>query len=136
MRDQSVPDKPQQESAHREQRSLGRGSKLAIIGVLLFAGGVAAIGLIGNTYNADGEHWQDLIPVLVLLGALIVGLTFRSRIAWLMSMGAAAAWLIASIPFVVTPRATQGMGWLYVVPPLVVIAGLALAWRSYWRRAG
>ena len=126
-------------------RSLGWAAWMAIVGTVLTAAVVlfaalAFASLAGALGGGSSAPLMSLLVPVVIVGAacalVVMGLVRRSRTAYVVAflLGAFTlhAWtdlmLSASTsPFELIPMLT-------VIPPAMVVVGLAVSWREFWQR--
>ena len=118
-------------------RGIGWGGWLAILGIILFALGLIQIALAFDAMTVDQPgQWDPIFLALAVMALLVIGLALRWRLAYVGAMFAGLYGLVTELPSLVTGNVT-GV-WLFdlltIVPSLMVVVGLSVAWRGTGRR--
>ena len=122
-------------SVHR-RRGIGWGGWVAVAGLILFGLGVLQIALAFDAMTVDqADQWIPIYLALAVIALLAIGLALRWRLAYVGAMAAGLYGLMSALP-----RLTAGSfvgSWIFdlltIVPSIMVVVGLLVAWRRYWR---
>jgi hypothetical protein len=123
----------------RRRRGIGWGGWLAVAGLVLFGLGVLQIGLAFDAMTVDQPgQWLPIYSALGVIALLIVGLARRWRLAYVAAMAAGLYGLASGLPRLLAGGSLGS--WIFdlatIVPSSMVVAGLLIAWRRYWRAEG
>jgi hypothetical protein len=112
---------------------------LAIAGLVLFALGLLQIAAAFDAMTVDQPgQWMPVYIALAVVGLLAIGLALRWRLAYVGAMAAGLYGLLTTLPRLVVGIALGS--WIFelvtIIPSIMVVAGLSIAWRLYWRAEG
>lgn len=121
------------------RRGIGWGGWLAVAGLVLFGLGLLQIALAFDAMTVDQPgQWILIYSALAVIALLAVGLALRWRLAYVGGMGAGLYGLWSALPRLMSGGSFGS--WIFdfvtIVPALMVVAGLLVAWRRYWRADG
>jgi hypothetical protein len=115
---------------------IGWGGWLAVAGLALFGLGLLQIGMAFDAMTVDQPgQWSPIYVALGVIALLAVGLALRWRLAYVGAMAAGLYGLSSALPRLIAGDFVGS--WIFdlvtIVPSLMVVAGLLVAWRRYWR---
>ena len=108
---------------------------MAIAGLVLFALGLLQIAAAFDAMTVDQPgQWMPIYIALAVVALLAIGLALRWRLAYVGAMAAGLYGLLTTLPRLI---AANFLGsWIFelvtIVPSIMVVTGLSVAWRRYW----
>jgi hypothetical protein len=120
----------------RPKRPLGWGASLAVAGMAIFAVGILFLGWAYDSMTVDRPgQWTPILVALGIIGGLTIGLGLRSRIAYTLAMAVAGYMVLTSVSGMVQTRfeGPWASSLISIVPAALVLIGLAVSWRAFWR---